>query len=194
MAAARAEAPNPSFYLVNRSDQAINQVPMSAPSQGRRLGAGPIGRRYDRRRRQCTDPAACGRHLRVRPAGRLRGRAQRGTPRASTPAPSTTSASARRGRPQRPASGADAARDPSFRLVNRGKREIEEVYVRLAGSTDVGTGPARRRYGRRRWRPRCITLAAGAVPLGRPLRVQRRQEPGEAPAQPVRHVSDLRVP
>ena len=132
-----ADAPNPSFYLVNRSQQQINQVyvsPAAAAGWGRdQLGDDTIEPGGNFAVRLHAD-GTCVFDLRiVYEDGRSEERRGVNTcsvdnitfndPVASSP----------------PASPApQAANDPSFRAVNTSRREIDEIYARRAGTTPWG--------------------------------------------------------
>ncbi len=148
-ALARADQPNPSFYLINRSNQAINEVYVSPPSSdgwGRdRLGDDKIEPNANTAIRLLAD-GTCVFDLRVVYADGhdeqrravntcnvddivFGGPARPGIRDGSAPAAPATPATPPAGNP---------ARDPSFRIVNRGNREIDEVYARVAGTADWG--------------------------------------------------------
>ena len=151
LVSARADSPNPSFYLVNRSTQAITEVyasPVSSDGWGRnRLTDEKINPDGSASIRLLAD-GTCRFDLRVvyQDGNDEQRRAvntcivdniEFGAP--ARPAPP-------RPAPPRPAPPTDQpapqsdnpARDPSFRIVNRGDREIDEVYARVAGSTNWG--------------------------------------------------------
>ena len=136
-AAASADAPNPSFYLVNRSRQQINQVyvsPVSAAGWGRdQLGDDTLEPGANFAVRLHAD-GTCVFDLRiVYEDGRSEERRGVNTcgmdsvtfnesgvaPSSTSPAPQTTS-------------------DPSFRAVNNSRREIDELYVRRTGTPNWG--------------------------------------------------------
>ena len=144
---ARADAPNPSFYLVNRSTQAITEVyasPVSADGWGRnRLSDDKINPDASAAIRLLAD-GNCRFDLRVvyQDGNDEQRRAvntcmldniEFGAPaRPATPPRPTPS-------PDQPApQSGNPDRDPSFRIVNRGDREIDEVYARVAGSANWG--------------------------------------------------------
>lgn len=133
--AAWADTPNPSFYLVNRANQPINQVfvsPVAASGWGRDqlgdnlLNAGtyvPIRLHAD---------GNCLFDLRiVYQDGR--GEERRSVNTCTTDAITFTD---NRGRSASPA--ADPARNPTFRIINNGMRDINEVYLRVAGTNNWG--------------------------------------------------------
>ena len=147
LVSARADAPNPSFYLVNRSTQAITEVyasPVSSDGWGRnRLSEDKINPDGSAAIRLLAD-GNCRFDLRVvyQDGADEQRRAvntcmvdniEFGAPaRPATPPRTATS-------PSQPTPPNDnPARDPSFRIVNRGDREIDEVYARVAGSTSWG--------------------------------------------------------
>ncbi len=141
---ALADAPNPSFYLVNRSSQAINQVyvsPAAASGWGRdQLGDDTIDPGANAPIRLHAD-GTCLFDLRiVYEDGRSEER--RGV---NTCSVDNISFGETRGggTPSAPPAAGDpnpsqSARDPSFRIVNNGRREINEVYVRQVGTTNWG--------------------------------------------------------
>lgn len=130
-----AASANPSFYLVNRSTQAINEVyvsPVTAAGWGHdQLGSDTI-------------ESGANTPIRLRADGRClfdlrvvyedgRSEEQRGV---NTCEVDDISFGERlRGRA---AANTDAAHDPSFRLVNQGNRDIEELYARLTGTAGWG--------------------------------------------------------
>ena len=128
----RADAPNPSFYLVNRSEQGINEVfasPASAPGWGEdRLGENEIPPGGNAPIRLPAN-GNCMFDLRVvyqdGHAEERRRVNTCGVDNLSFGAPAAAPA----GNP---------AHDPSFRIINRGQRELDEVYARLAGSPNWG--------------------------------------------------------
>ncbi len=132
---ALADNPNPSFYLVNRSDLAINEVyvsPANTRTWGRdRLGDDTIDAGANAPIRLLAD-GTCQFDLRVvYEDGRSEERRGVNTCRLDNISFSTPSGRAS----SQDGQGDD---DPSFRLVNRGPAEIDEVYLRLAGSQAWG--------------------------------------------------------
>ena len=144
-AVALADAPNPSFYLVNRSSQAINQAyvsPAAASGWGRdQLGDNTIDPGSNAPIRLHAD-GTCVFDLRiVYEDGRSEERRGVNTCSVDTitfgesnkgvvpPAPVT---------PTPPQSQFQATRDPSFRIINNASRDINEVYVRQAGAATWG--------------------------------------------------------
>ena len=131
--AARADAPNPSFYLVNRSTQTINEVyasPVSARGWGvDRLGDDQIEAGANAAIRLAAD-GNCVFDLRVVYED---GHADERR-RVNTCGVDNIGF----GAPAAPAPAGNPAHDPSFRIVNRGQREVDEVYARLAGSANWG--------------------------------------------------------
>ena len=139
--AAFADAPNPSFYLVNHSRQQINQVyvsPASAAGWGRdQLGDDTIEPGANFAVRLHAD-GTCLFDLRiVYEDGRSEERRRVNTCSVddimfddSGAAPSSTSPA--------PDSAPQSASDPSFRAVNNSRREIDELYVRRAGAANWG--------------------------------------------------------
>ena len=135
-AMALADTANPSFYLVNRSRQAINQVyvsPAAAAGWGRDLlGDDTIGAGANAPIRLRAD-GNCMFDLRiVYEDGRSEERRGVNTCAVDDIAFGDDSKGGA------PARSSPAARDPSFRVVNNGRREITEVYVRLAGAGTWG--------------------------------------------------------
>ena len=130
--ASRADAPNPSFYLVNRSNQAINEAyasPNSARNWGSdRLGDATVAPGGNAAVRLLAD-GNCVFDLRVvyedGHADERRAVNTCGVDNISFGGAEPTPA----GNP---------AHDPSFRIVNRGQREIDELYARTAGSRNWG--------------------------------------------------------
>ena len=127
-----ADAPNPSFYLVNRSAQAINEAyasPVNASNWGRdRLGDGTVASGGNAAVRLLAD-GTCVFDLRVVYED---GHADERR-RVNTCTVDTISF----GAPD-PVPTGNPAHDPSFRIVNRGRREVDEVYARSAGSRSWG--------------------------------------------------------
>ena len=133
---ARADTPNPSFYLVNRASQPINQVfvsPVAASGWGRDqlgdnlLNAGtyvPIRLRAD---------GNCLFDLRIIYQDG-RGEERRSVNTCTTDVITLTDT---RGRTTSPPA-ADPAHDPTFRIINNGTRDINEVYLRVAGTINWG--------------------------------------------------------
>ncbi len=133
---ALADNPNPSFYLVNRSGQAINQVyvsPTSASGWGRdQLGDDTINAGANAAIRLHAD-GTCVFDLRiVYEDGRSEER--RGVNTCNVDNVAFGDSSKGYTAPQ----SAPAGRDPSFRIVNTAQREINEVYIRLAGTAGWG--------------------------------------------------------
>ena len=129
----RADTPNPSFYLVNRSGQTINEVyasPASARGWGTdRLGDDQIAPGANAAIRLLAD-GNCMFDLRVvYEDGHTDERRQVNTCGVDNISFGAAAAPVPAGNP---------ARDPSFRIVNRGQREVDEVYARLAGSANWG--------------------------------------------------------
>ena len=134
-AAAFADSPNPSFYLVNRAAQPINQVfvsPVAASGWGRdQLGDNTLNAGAYVPIRLHAD-GNCMFDLRiVYQDGRDEERRS-----VNTCAADAITFADTRGRPP-PASGS-AARDPTFRVVNNASRDINELYLRVAGSNNWG--------------------------------------------------------
>ena len=135
-AAALADNPNPSFYLVNRSNQAIDQVyvsPVSATGWGRdQLGDDTIDAGANAPIRLHAD-GNCVFDLRiVYEDGRSEER--RGVNTCVVDDISfgeTTKGPA-------PAPSSQASHDPSFRILNNGRKDINEVYLRIAGANTWG--------------------------------------------------------
>ena len=135
-AAQAADAPNPSFYLVNRSSQAINEVyasPANASGWGtNRLADDQVSPGGNAAIRLLAD-GNCVFDLRfVYEDGHAEERRGVNTCNvdnvtAGAPAPVPV-----------PVPGGNPAHDPSFRVVNRGQRSINEVHARLAGSSNWG--------------------------------------------------------
>ncbi len=130
--AGRADAPNPSFYLVNRSGQTINEVyasPVSARGWGAdRLGDDQVPPGANAAIRMLAD-GNCVFDLRiVYEDGHADERR-----RVNTCGVDNISFGAPAGAP-----AGNPAHDPSFRIVNRGQREVDEVYARLSGSAGWG--------------------------------------------------------
>ena len=128
----RAEAPNPSFYLVNRSSQTINEAyasPASARGWGvDRLVDDQIAPGGNAAIRLLAD-GTCLFDLRVVfEDGHADERRQVNT----CGVDNISFGAAPAAVPGNP------AHDPSFRIVNRGRREVYEVYARLSGSRDWG--------------------------------------------------------
>ena len=144
---ARADDPNPSFYLVNRSTQAITEVyasPVSSDGWGRnRLSEQKINPDGNAPIRLLAD-GNCRFDLRV--VYQDGNDEQRRAVNTCLVDNIEFGAPGRPATPPRPApsqdqptpQGGNAARDPSFRIVNRGDREIDEVYARIAGSPSWG--------------------------------------------------------
>ncbi len=144
---AQADSPNPSFYLVNRSTQAITEVyasPVSSDGWGRnRLSADKINPDGSAPIRLLAD-GNCRFDLRV--VYQDGNDEQRRAVNTCIVDDIEFGAPARPAVPPRPAPSPDQPapqsnnpdRDPSFRIVNRGEREIDEVYARVAGSTSWG--------------------------------------------------------
>lgn len=130
----RSDALNPSFYLVNRSTQTINEVyasPASASGWGPdRLGDDRIGSGGNAAIRLLAD-GNCVFDLRVVFEG---GHADERR-RVNTCTVDNISFGAPAA-PQVPQG--NPARDPSFRIVNRGSRTVDEVYARLSTSGNWG--------------------------------------------------------
>ncbi|WP_158747264.1 hypothetical protein [Acidisphaera sp. L21] len=134
-AARAADAPNPSFYLVNRSSQAINEVyasPATASGWGQdRLGDDTIESGANAAIRLLAD-GNCIYDLKfVYADGKSEQRRKINTcnvDNISVTGPALA--------PAVPAG--NPAHDPSFRIVNRGQRDINEVYARLAGTGNWG--------------------------------------------------------
>ena len=129
----RADAPNPSFYLVNRSHQTINEVyasPVSAANWGSdRLGDAQVASGANAAIRLLAD-GNCVFDLRVvYEDGHADERRRVNT---------CTVDNISFGAPEPAAPAGNPAHDPSFRIVNRGQREVDEVYARLAGSRNWG--------------------------------------------------------
>ena len=150
-ALAWADAPNPSFYLVNRSDQAINAFfasPVNARTWGDdRLGDDTVDPGGNAAIRLLAD-GTCNFDLRVvYDNGRTEERRNVNTCRSDNISFNGQAARA-------PVAGdapnrAPSDRDPSFRLVNRGPMDIAELYVRPAGSTNWGRRPPGGRHAER---------------------------------------------
>ncbi len=134
-ALARADAPNPSFYLVNRSDQAINQM-YASPATAAGWGRDQLGD-------DTVDPGGYA-PIRLHADGnctfdlRIVYSDGRSEERRGINTCVVDNISFGETRPPAAPSSSESARDPSFRIVNRGKREIEQVYVRLAGAVGWG--------------------------------------------------------
>ncbi len=144
LAPARAQQGDPSFNLVNRSGQAINEIYVSAtrePNWGRDLlGQSTLanGRSFPVR---IAPAAGCRQDVRVVYAdGRPEERRNQDTcaitemvfggnaaPRAPNAGPVPA-----------PAPGATPGGNPSFNLVNRGRAAIREIYVSSARDNDWG--------------------------------------------------------
>ena len=131
----RADSPNPSFYLVNRSTQAINEVyasPASAAGWGPdRLGDDRIGAGGNAPIRLLAD-GNCVFDLRVVFED---GHADERR-RVNTCTVDNLSFGAAPAAP--PVPQGNPAHDPSFRIVNRGSRTVNEVYARLSTSANWG--------------------------------------------------------
>ena len=129
--AARADdAPNPSFYLVNHTGQAIKEVyasPVSATGWGQdRLGDAPVNPGANAPIRLLAD-GNCLFDLRfVYADGHAEER--RGV---NTCEVDDVTAGA-------PVPAGNPARDPSFRIINRGRRTVTEVQTRPSGSSTWG--------------------------------------------------------
>ncbi len=136
-ARAWADAPNPSFYLVNRANQAINEVyvsPAAASGWGHdQLGDDTIDVGGNAAIRLHAD-GNCIFDLRiVYEDGRSEERRGVNTCNVDNITFGQT------GRSANPASPASPPQhDPSFRIINNAKREINEVYARTAGATSWG--------------------------------------------------------
>ncbi len=129
----RADAPNPSFYLVNRSSQTINEVYASPPSATNwgadRLGDAQVAPGANAAIRLAAD-GNCMNDLRVvYEDGHADERRRVNT---------CTVDNISFGGPASTVPAGNPAHDPSFRIVNRGQREVDEVYARLAGSRSWG--------------------------------------------------------
>ncbi len=129
----RADSPNPSFYLVNRSGQTITEVyasPTAASNWGSdRLGDSQITAGGNAAVRLLAD-GNCVFDLRVvYEDGHTDERRRVNTCNVDNISFGGAASAQPAGNP---------AHDPSFRIVNRGQREIEEVYARLAGSRSWG--------------------------------------------------------
>ena len=87
--------------------------------------------------------------------------------------------------PGTPPVAGNPAHDPSFRIVNRGRRDVDEVYARVAGSTRWGAD----RLGNATVDAdsyHVVQLPAGQCMWGHPPGVRQRTRPGAAPDQLVR--------
>ena len=136
-AVAFADAPNPSFYLVNRSRQQINQVYVS-PAAAAGWGRDQLG----------DDTVAPGAHFAVRLHADgtcvfdLRIVYEDGNSEERRGVNTCTVDDIvfnESGAASRPASPApQTANDPSFRAINNSRREIDELYVRRAGTVNWG--------------------------------------------------------
>ena len=136
--AAFADNPNPSFYLVNRSNQPINQVyvsPAASTGWGRdQLGDNTIEPGANVPIRLHAD-GNCIFDLRiVFEDGRSEERRGVNTCNVDNIAFGQVG---RAGTPSVPAS--PQAHDPSFRVINNAHREINEIYVRAAGTSNWGS-------------------------------------------------------
>ncbi len=129
----RADAPNPSFYLVNRGSQPISEIyasPATASGWGRnRLGGAPVVPGGNAPVRLLAN-GPCVFDLRV-VYGDGRVEERRGV---NTCAVDDIVF----GRTAPPPSSQQAQNDPSFRVVNRGRTEIDEVYASPAGAASWG--------------------------------------------------------
>ncbi len=130
----RAAAPNPSFYLVNRSLQPISEVyasPATASGWGRdRLGDTPVPPGGYAPVRLPAD-GSCMFDLRVVYAD---GRAEERQGVNTCAVDDVVFGPARIAPPSNP----QAQNDPSFRIVNRGRTEINEVYASPTGTASWG--------------------------------------------------------
>jgi len=129
-----AEAANPSFYLVNRSFQPISEVyasPAAASGWGRdRLGDTPVAPGGNAPVRLLAD-GSCVFDLRVVYAdGRVEERRGVNTCNVDNVVFGQTRAA--------PPSNRLSQNDPSFRIVNRGRIEIDELYATPAGAAGWG--------------------------------------------------------
>jgi hypothetical protein len=135
--AAAAQAPNPSFNVVNRTASAINQVfatPAGMTSWGRdRIGNRPIPPGQTGPVRLPAD-GNCVYDVRVVYAN---GQAdeRRGLNTCNVDNVIFPSSG---GRNATPSSRQQAADDPSFRLVNRGRSAVNELYASAEGEDDWG--------------------------------------------------------
>ena len=140
-AAARADAPNPSFYLVNRAGQAINQVfvsPVAASGWGRdQLGDNTLDAGNYIPIRLHAD-GNCMFDLRIiYQDGRNEERRSVNTCAADAITFTDSRGNDSRGRPP-PAAAVDTTRDPTFRVINNSARDINELYLRIAGTNNWG--------------------------------------------------------
>lgn len=136
--AAVGQPANPSFNLVNRSDQAINEVyatPTGVDRWGRdRLAQSflPPGKTFPVR---LPAGSGCTYDVRVVYAdGKPEERRQLDVCRVN----SVAFPVGRSGNPRGAAAGQAEADDPSFRLINRSRAELNELYVSASGNDDWG--------------------------------------------------------
>ncbi len=136
--AAVAQPANPSFNLVNRSDQAINEVyatPTGVDRWGRdRLAQSylPPGQTFPVR---LPAGSGCSYDVRVVYAD---GKPEERRRLDSAGSNSVTFPAGRAGTPTGAAAGQAEADDPSFRLVNRSRADLNELYVSASGNENWG--------------------------------------------------------